>query len=312
MRNRWKTLSVAIIVLFLISSSMAAVLWVRQEPIRAELSSTRSELSTVNTDLQDVESQLYEAKSQLVDTSNRAVQAEYDLNQWLSRYYYFREQIYSRMVDGPSMQAYITPDEPAITELVEKITDNYSSEPKKWWKDVSALNHWVTDNIKYSADSYLPILPENVSGDLFWQRDFWKLPVETLEDMAGDCEDMSMLLASMLSNYSKGSLEVWIIEIQNENRRHIAVAYPTVDGLLTILDPAGNYYTWHFSWSELRAYEVAVVLRYWLKDWEPVMPGAQVVAIFNERFYMPFSSTQEFIDWFRASYAASFSLKAHE
>ena len=151
-------------------------------------------------------------------------------------------------------------------------------------------------------DSYLPLLPDDVSGDLYWQRDFWRLPVETLEDRAGDCEDASLLLASMLANYNGGRLKVWIIGVQNENRRHIAVAYPVEGGLMTILDPAGNYYTWHYSWSELRAYDVATVIRYWLRDWAEVMPDAEVYSLSSDKFYMPFAGTEEFVDWFHSEY----------
>ena len=132
------------------------------------------------------------------------------------------------------------------------------------------------------------------------------------EDRAGDCEDASLLLASMLANYNEGRLEVWIIGVQNENRRHIAVAYPVEGGLITILDPSGNYYTWHYSWSELRAYDVAVVIRYWLRDWEPVMPGAEVYAIFSDQFYMPFSGTEEFVNWFHSEYGGSYPLMVDE
>ncbi|MFC1956299.1 transglutaminase-like domain-containing protein [Chloroflexota bacterium] len=312
MQSLWKKLFIAMAVLFVVSSSIGGVLWYQQGPVRMELGAARSQLSSVLPELETAKDELTVVKSQLGLTSNRLAIAEYNLNQWLTRYYYLREQIYTRMADGPSIIHYFTPNEPAITDVVQEVTEGYSPEKEEWWKDVSRINRWVTDNIKYTTDSYLPILPANVSDDLIWQRDFWRLPVETLQDRAGDCEDASLLLASMLSNYNEGRLEVWIIGVQNENRRHIAVAFPVATGLLAILDPAGNYYTWHYSWSELRAYEVAVVIRNWMRDWEPVMPDAEVYAIFTDQYYIPFTGTEQFVDWFRATYAPSYPLKVYE
>ena len=305
MQNLWKRLFMALAVLFVVSSSVFGVLWFQQEPARAEMNTIKAQLSDTQRELEVTRVQLTETKSQLGLTSNRLAITDYNLSQWLARYDYFRQQVYTRLADGPSIQNYFTPDEPEITAIVQEITGGYSSEKEEWWKDVSKLNRWVTDNIQYTTDSYLPLLPDNVSGDLYWQRDFWRLPVETLEDRAGDCEDASLLLASMLANYSEGRLKVWIIGVQNENRRHIAVAYPVEGGLMTILDPSGNYYTWHYSWSELRAYDVAVVIRYWLQDWAEVMPGAEVYSLSSDKFYMPFSGTEEFVNWFHSEYGGS-------
>ena len=312
MHSLWKRLFIAMAVLFVVSSSIGGVLWYQQGPVRMELGAAKSQLSSVLSELEIARDELIAVKSQLGLASNRLAIAEYNLNQWLARYYYFREQIYTRLADGPSIMHYITPDEPAITDVVQEITEGYSPEKEEWWKDVSRINRWVSDNIKYTTDSYLPILPANVSEDLVWQRDFWRLPVETLQDEAGDCEDVALLLASMLSNYNEGRLEVWIIAVQNENRRHIAVAYPVEGHLIAILDPSGNYYTWHYSGSELRAYDVAVVIRYWLRDWESVMPDAEVYAIFSDQFYMPFSGTEEFVNWFRSEYGGSYPLMVDE
>ena len=308
MQSLWKKLFIAMAVLFVISSSIGGVLWYQQVPVRAELGAARLQLSAIRAELAAARDELNVVKSQWGLTSNRLAIAEYNLNQWLARYSYFREQIYTRLADGPSIQRYFTPHEPAISAIVQEITGGYSPEKEEWWKDTSRMNRWVCDNIKYTTDSYLPILPANVSEDLIWQRDFWRLPVETLQDEAGDCEDVALLLASMLSNYNEGRLEVWIIGVQNENRRHIAVAYPVEGGLITVLDPAGNYYTWHYSWSELRAYDVAVVIRDWLRDWESVMPDAEVYAIFSDQYYMPFSGTEEFVNWFRSEYGGSYPL----
>ena len=302
MQNLWKRLFMAVAALFVVSSSVFSVLWFQQAPTRAELNMLKAQLSDTRRELKAARVQLTETKSQLGLTSNRLAIADYNLSQWLTRYSYFKQQIYTRLADGPSIQHYFTPDEPLITAIVQEITDGYSPEKKEWWKDISRLNRWVGDNIQYTTDSYLPLLPDDVSGDLYWQRDFWRLPVETLEDRAGDCEDASLLLASMLANYNGGRLKVWIIGVQNENRRHIAVAYPVEGGLMTILDPAGNYYTWHYSWSELRAYDVATVIRYWLRDWAEVMPDAEVYSLSSDKFYMPFAGTEEFVDWFHSEY----------
>ena len=79
---------------------------------------------------------------------------------------------------------------------------------------MTGLYHWVVNNVEYSHDSYFPVIPEVMGSPLIWWEECWRMPAETLEDEAGDCEDMAVLLASLMLSYNNGSYAVWAIEIK--------------------------------------------------------------------------------------------------
>jgi hypothetical protein len=122
-------------------------------------------------------------------------------------------------------------------------TGGFSGSQDDYWRDCKRLYDWVVNNIPYSSDSHIPVLPESSSVELRWQQDYWGMPSETIEDETGYCEDMAVLLTSMLRGYNKGEYGIWVLLIRSEESGHAAVAFPVQGGSLTILDPAGNYYT---------------------------------------------------------------------
>ena len=144
----------------------------------------------------------------------------------------------------------------------------------------------------------MPILPENISGELLWWQEYWRMPEETLEDETGDCEDMAVLLASMLRSYNEGEYQIWVLGIRSsvpEVKEHMAVAFPVQDGKLTILDPAGNYYTGQYG--SLQSESISIAVNNWLSHWQREMPGAEIVEVFSEDVHEEFSSTAEFVIW---------------
>ena len=154
----------------------------------------------------------------------------------------------------------------------------------------------MVNNIEYSDDSYLPYLPPLPQGSLVWMQECWRMPEETLEDEAGDCEDMALLLASLMLGYNQHTYGVWAIEISNEDSGHLAVAFPVAGDKLTILDPAGNYYTGYPS-GQLRSNDINRAINDWLSHWAQSMPGAEISFVFSDDLYEQFSNTDEFINW---------------
>ncbi len=152
----------------------------------------------------------------------------------------------------------------------------------------------------YSLDSRTPILPESASGTLAWRGDFWRLPVETIRDETGDCEDTALLLASMLLNYNERRYPAWIIGLKTpgpEPKAHVAVAIPSTNIQLTIFDISGHYYTPFFNLGGFGSQYVPLALNRWLAHLGDDMPDAQVYMVFSENFYKEFSGNEEFIEW---------------
>ena len=254
---------------------------------KAQLSSTRSQLETTEVQLADVEIQLETAKDTQLHMSNQ--------------YSDLAGQIYLRFGQEQDSQGYITPDTQAIGDKVLEVTGGYTSGGNEIWTDYQRLYNWVVSNIEYSYDSYMPVLPEILGGGLTWRKECWKMPRETLEDKVGDCEDMATLLASMMLNYNNEGFDVWAIGIETQGPNgtgHLAVAFPVQGNELTILDPAGNYYT-GINAGGLRSYDVTVAVNDWLSHWTRKMPGAEINLAFSNEFYRQFINSEDFVNWAR-------------
>ncbi len=231
------------------------------------------------------------------------MEAAYSENsQMVNQYTGLKRQIDIRLADTPQdQQSFITANNTAVSAKVREITGGYSEDVNEYWRDCEQLYRWVVNNISYSYDSYMPVLPQTLSGELRWSEDCWRMPEETLEDKTGDCEDMAVLLASMLRSYNEGKYRVWVLIIHSsvpEVKGHAAVAFPVAGGRLAILDPAGNYYT-GYPYGTLQSESASVAVSKWLSHLEKAIPGAEIVEAFSEDSYNQFSSTDEFLTWLK-------------
>jgi len=320
----WKRLFIVVIILFVSSSAFGGYFWYQLNVTRnqladtkiqlddtlAELDNTKAQLTdtetlldTTQTQLVDTEAQLATTKTQLnvtkIQLDMTATQLETEKNnnsQMLNQYVGLKQQIDVRIALTPEdRQSFITPTDSLVSAKVLEVTGGYSGDVNDYWRDYEQLYRWVVNNISYSSDSYMPILPEIISGALVWQQDYWRMPGETLGDETGDCEDMALLLTSMLRSYNEGEHRVWVLRIRSGALGHVAVAFPVQGGKLTILDPAGNYYTGQYG--SLGSSSVSIAVNDWLSHWQSKMPDAEVIGVFSEDIYEEFSNTSEFIAW---------------
>ena len=223
---------------------------------------------------------------------------EAEKDRLLDTYADIRGQIDLRLGIGEDCQFFLTPDDPEISALVQEITEDFSE--KGFWKDYQNIYRWIMKNIEYSRDSPTPLLPEAINGTLDWGKDFWRLPVETIRDGTGDCEDIASLLASMLLNYNQREFHVWIVGIRNDApnpRAHVAVGLPLQKGQFAIFDIAARYYSPFARIGGFGTQYFPVALNHWLTHLEERVPDAYVYIVYSENFYKEFSSNEEFIDW---------------
>ncbi len=289
-QSLWKKLFIGTAVLLLILLSIGGILWRQLNGVTTELNATRIQLNDTVTRLDAIKTEMESLKDQ---------------QNWLpGDYDKLREQINLRLGIGQNSQYFITPDDPEISARVQEITVDYDE--NELWRNYGLMFQWVMGNIKYSADSPIPLLPETTNGTLGWANDFWRFPVETIRDGTGDCEDTALLLASMLLNYNERKFPVWIIGIRTfgpEAKAHMAVAIPIEDNQLSIFDTAGRY---HSPFEDLGGYgsqDVPLAMDHWGNHletrFEKGLAGAQVYVVFSENFYQEFSSTLEFTEWAR-------------
>ena len=331
MYNIWKRLFIVVIILLVSSSAFGGYFWyqlnvtknqladtkvqlantlveldatkvqldntlVELDTTKAQFTDTKTLLDTTQTQLVDTEAQLDITKTQLDMTATQLEIARNENSQMLDQYASLKRQVNARSGDTPEdKQSFITPNNSSVSAKVLEVTGGYSEDINEYWRDCERLYQWVVNNIVYSYDSYMPILPQSISDDLVWQQDYWRMPEETIEDKTGDCEDMAVLLASMLRNYNEGKYQIWVLVIRSGELGHAAVAFPVQGGRLAILDPAGNYYTGQYG--ALQSESISTAVNNWLSNWQREMPDAEIVKVFSEDVYEEFSSTAEFVTW---------------
>ena len=275
--NLWKKLFIVATVLLVVSLILGISSWQQLNVIRAQLNDITAQLNAVKPDME-------------------SLKAERD--QVLSNYASLRNQVNLRLGIRQGGQSFITPDDPEIAARVQEITGGYAD--KELWKDYGRLFQWVMGNIEYSLDSPTPLLPESIDGGLAWSEDFWRMPAETIRDRAGDCEDVTLLLTSLLLNYNERRFPVWVVGVKTSGSKpaaHIAVAIPSENNQLTIFDIATRYFTTVPNVGGLGSQEIPLAVDQWLTHLEEKLPGAQIHVVFSENLYQEFSSNEEFIDW---------------
>ena len=327
MYNIWKRLFIVVIILLVSSSVFGVYFWYQSNVTKNQLADTKVQLDNTLVELDTTEAQLTDTKTllntteaQLADTVAQLsnTQAQLDVTEikldmtesrletaknenstMLNQYDSLKRRVNVRLGDTPEdQQSFITPNDSSVSTKVLEITGEYSGDVSEIWRDYKRLYSWVISNISYSYDSHMPILPGSISGGLIWQKDYWRMPEETLEDETGDCEDMAVLLASMLRSYNEENYQVWVLGIRSEELGHVAVAFPVIDGELTILDPAGNYYTGQYG--SLDSSNISNAVNKWLSHWQRDMPDAEIFRVFSEDFHEEFADTEEFIAWAQA------------
>lgn len=285
---------------FIISTALLVITLVFFANLLYSLTATKTQLVNTSAQLESIQNRLDSVTAQLdsLEPDPNSLKAQ---NRWmLDSYAELRRQISLRSGKGPDVQLFITPDEPIISDKVKEIAGSYSEDVQEQWGDYERMSRWVMKNITYSQDTYTPVLPEQMSGTVEWEEGFWKMPAEAINDGAGDCEDMAVLLVSMFLNYNERRFPVWVVGIRNdgpEAKAHVAVAFPVENQQLTIIDPAGWYQTiFPVGWG-LAAEPVRTAVDTWIAHWEEKMSGAYVYMAFSENIYQDFSNTQEFVHW---------------
>jgi len=188
----------------------------------------------------------------------------------------------------------VTPDDETVKKVVHQVTGGWSN-PSSWdefWSDVKAMYEWVESNIEYRSDPYFPVLPENPSLPTAMSEDLWQFPNDTLRIKSGDCEDMAILLLSMIRCYVRGEYDAYCIVVT----QHVAVMLPVEEHEICILDPA-THYTTNTGWPahKLTSEDARTEIYKWL-DYLNIA-NVKVEWLFSDSAWMSFSGTEDFLDW---------------
>ena len=108
---------------------------------------------------------------------------------------------------------------------------------------------------------------------------------------------MAILLTSMILSYNGEKYSIECIELTGSLGSHVGVQFPVTGNKLTILDPAGNYYTqtWY---SSLTSEDITTEINNWLSHWRPSLGNdVRVYSVFSNTLVKSFSSTSEYVSW---------------
>jgi DNA-directed RNA polymerase subunit RPC12/RpoP len=224
-------------------------------------------------------------KYSTLEESYRGLQAEY--GRTVENYLKWRSYLLSYILLNDSIPRVLNVDEiaklaPTIRSIVTK--------PRDYWRSIWELYIFVTNNTRYAYDDPIPWPPGpyEFANNMYQNitiKNIILSPSETLELKQGDCEDQAILLYALIRSYQRyiygEEYILWLIDMDFYNgERHIAVAYPVRGGQLTILDPAGHYYTGSPGpllssnpYDELSRYSV----------WWSSMGGISKITIYNVR-----------------------------
>ncbi|MFB3888088.1 MAG: transglutaminase family protein [Candidatus Bathyarchaeia archaeon] len=226
------------------------------------------------------------------------LKVKYD--QFVGGYQQLRYQTDQRLLRG-SAERFIQPADPAVMSLTYNITGKVgnTTDPGQYWKDIKAMYDWVNNNIKYREDGLYPILPEDPgeSPDLEQTDQTAQMPNETLALKSGDCEDIAILLCSMVRSYFNKQFTVECIWLTGETAGHVAVQIPFSGEKLVILDPVRDYYS-HDTLGDIALNNVSTEIYNWMNIWRPSLGNdVQVYRVFSDYVDKYFQSNEDYLNW---------------
>lgn len=269
----------------------------RYDELASKYASLNSQYLSLKSSYDGLDSSYDLLNSQYLSLQSQFADLQDSYDSVASDYYEIRDQLNHRS-QHYDIGLFITSNDTSVQQAINQITGGWS-DPSDWdeyWTDIKALYDWVVNNIAYNYDGLFPVLPSMMSGDVEYTTEMWQFPNETLNLERGDCEDMAILLCSLVRGYSQ---EYWTecILIASSSAGHAAVQIPVSEGKLAILDPAGNYYTSNFL-GNLVSKDISTEINSWLNHWKPQMGSdVQVYRVFSDYMDQSFSSTSEYTSW---------------
>jgi hypothetical protein len=268
----------------------------RYAALSSQYDSLNSQYLSLQASYDGIDSSYDLLNSQYISLQSQFDELQDSYDSVASDYYEIRDQLNHRS-QHYDIEQFITSNDTSVQQTINQVTEGWS-DPSDWdeyWTDLKALYDWVVNNIAYNYDGLFPVLPSMMSGDVEYITEMWQFPNETLSLERGDCEDMAILLCSLVRGYSQ---EYWTecILITSSSAGHAAVQIPVSGDKLAILDPAGHYYT--NLMGDLVSKDISTEINNWLDYWKPQMGSdVRVYRVFSDYMDQSFSSTSDYTLW---------------
>lgn len=221
------------------------------------------------------------------------------LGNYTAQFKQLKETVNHRLALDGNLSRFVTPHDNAVIDAMLDITAGHEDPDSldEYWEDIWTLYDWITETISYGADSPYPYLYSDPSYPVRWFEHSVRYPNETLSDRTGDCEDQAILLLSLSIAHSEQNAK-WCISLKWEGGGHVGVAIPATGGEIAILDPAGGYFSG--TGLDFSSQPIEEAIEEWIDRLDS--HDVQVNSVFNDKLFIEFTSTREFLDWFSSNY----------
>lgn len=266
--------------------------------LQANITYYNSQIDSLNAQITSLESEITSLNAQITTLEGAITTLQNQYQAYVTAYQSLRERVNQRW-NQVNVEPFITPKDQSVCDIVYSITGGWSnlSDFNEFWDDVKAMYNWVVNNIDYRYDGLFPILPTDPSGEVDYWNEMWQFPNETLSLRMGDCEDMAILLCSMIRCYSNMICYAECIGITSSTAGHLAVQIPVEGHKLVIFDPAGRYYS-HDWFGNIVFNDVSGEINSWLNYWKPQMgEDIYVDLVFSDYIHKTFMSTADYLSW---------------
>jgi chaperonin cofactor prefoldin len=296
--HKWHLISIILVIVVIAQLVMYVNLNQSHESLLSKHEALQSDYNSLEAQYSSLESDYarLDARYDSLQARYNSLQEQHDA--FVSDYDALKNSVNQRSQHEDATE-FITPNDSSVKLKVTQITGGWSdpSNFNEFWSDVKAMYDWVVNNIDYRYDGFCPVLPDDPSSDINYSTEMWQFPNETLSEKKGDCEDMAILLASMILNYNEEEHWVECIEIEGSSGGHLAVQIPVSGDKITILDPAGKYYTSDY-WGNIDNIDISTEIYDWLDYWKSELGSdVHVERVFSNSLDKSFSSTSEYVSW---------------
>jgi len=214
----------------------------RVSNLEGKYTSLESDYNQAQEEIDDYEQQLSEKSKSLVSLGSRLNEVlsievtqhyewnyngnwEFDLPITISSYLEYSEKTRPREVRDFIDMATDSESEPSIKVLVNE------------FREIAEAKRWTDRQLANFVASFVQSLPYTIDYETKSRDEYPRYPIETLFDRGGDCEDTSILVATLLD-----SLGINVILLHLEADKHIAVGVDVPNTYGTYWEYLGDKY----------------------------------------------------------------------